>query len=94
MYKANHYVSIDGAMYVKGEAIPDGLPEEKIAWLLKAGAICEDTAAGELAKEPEVEPETEPEAIEIIEEAPEVDVMDGIVADKPTKKPTRRRKSD
>ncbi len=41
MYVANHYVRINRTVLTAGEILPDGLPEEKIAWLLRAGAIRE-----------------------------------------------------
>ena len=41
MYVANHYVRINRTVLTAGEILPEGLPEEKIAWLLKAGAIQE-----------------------------------------------------
>ena len=39
MYIANHYVRIGKKVYMKDEAIPAGLPDEKVVWLLKKGAI-------------------------------------------------------
>ena len=41
MYVTNHYVRINRTVLTAGEILPDGLPEEKIAWLLRAGAIRE-----------------------------------------------------
>ena len=41
MYVANHYVRINHTVLTAGEILPDGLPGEKIAWLLRAGAIRE-----------------------------------------------------
>ena len=41
MYVANHYVRINGTVLTAGEILPDGLPEDKIRWLLRAGAIHE-----------------------------------------------------
>lgn len=94
MYIANHYVKIDGTMYVKGEIIPEGVSESKIKWLLSAGAIHADAPA----EEPVPEPGTEEAPDVETEEAPEVDVMAGIVSDgagdKPTQKSTRRRKGN
>lgn len=40
-YIANHYVSVNGEMYMAGEKIPEGLPPEKIKWFLKTGTIRE-----------------------------------------------------
>lgn len=39
MYIAKHYVNVNGEIYMKGEKLPDDLPEEKIAWYKKTGAI-------------------------------------------------------
>lgn len=71
MYIANHYVRVDGQMYLKGEAIPD-IPAENVEWLLSVGAI--QLADGiEVAEDSE---DTEvPEAI---------DVMAGVIMDAPT----------
>ena len=111
MYIANHYVPINGRMYMKGERIPDGLPEEKLNWLLKAEAVHEvalPSAPVEAEKETELpaeepdtaEPETEagpPPEEEVDEdaEAPEIDVMAGIVQDDPEEpeKPARKAKT-
>lgn len=49
MYLANHYVRINGKVYTRGERIPDGLPESKIRWLLRAGAVKEAVSAQEAA---------------------------------------------
>lgn len=96
MYKAKHYVRVNGKTYTRGETLPDGLPAEKIAWYMEKGAI-EEVAPGyapeDTAPEPEEEPEPEqqeeagtPEeepAEEADEEAeaPEIDVMAGIVGE-------------
>lgn len=93
MFKAKCYTRINGITYTKGEFIPEDLPADKIAWLIKAGAIDETApAAAEAVKEeveevlPEPE-ETEPEktseepAAEPEEDAPEIDVMAGIIAE-------------
>lgn len=92
-YIANHYVSIDGEMFMAGEVIPEGLPEEKISWLMKAGAI-HKVAPASVAGEPEDDGEEEPEDMQTDEEtepeddggvepedepAPEIDAMAGIV---------------
>lgn len=118
MYIANHYVRINGKMYIKGERIPDGLPAEKIKWLLEADAIHEgasaakeqetpeepempaqadtaDEAGEEVTKEAETADTEQEEAEEADDEAeaPEIDVMAGIVegeAEEEPKKPTRR----
>lgn len=97
MYMANHYVRVNGTVYVKGECITEDLPAEKEAWLLRAGAIrvMEDHRQELPAQEPAPEPEEEaedveeacadPEAEEADEdvEAPEIDVMAGIVTPEP-----------
>lgn len=104
MYEAIFYVRIRGIVYKPGEYIPDDLPEEKITNLLGKGAIkkvapaleAEDTTeypdefpfpevledAGKAIQEEETEPD---------EEAPEIDVMAGIVQEEPDKqeKPAR-----
>lgn len=125
MYRAKHYVRVNGKMYTRGETLPEGLPAEKVAWLISAEAI-EETAPAhgavknqetEEAPEPEEvpEPETAPEGNAPEEgpaeeaddeaEAPEIDVMAGIVAEDKeetpkktarktaTRKTTERRKS-
>ena len=94
MYKAKHYVRVNGKTYTRGETLPDGLPAEKIAWYMEKGAIEEvapSCAPEDTAPEPEEEPEPEqPEEAEAPEEepaeepdeeaeAPEIDVMAGIV---------------
>ena len=39
MYIANHYVRVGQDLLKKGDLIPSDLPEDKIKWLLEAGAI-------------------------------------------------------
>lgn len=111
MYIAKHYVRVNGHVYVGGERIPDSLTPEKIAWLLKAGAVVE---AAPMPQEKDIPEDKEdfapasstpselPDAAETVEEdAPEIDVMAGIVRDteevaksKPRrKKPAERKKS-
>ena len=96
MYKAKHYVRVNGKTYTRGETLPDGLPAEKIAWYMKKGAI-EEVAPGYVAEGTAPEPEEEPEPEQSEEaktleeepaeeadenaEAPEIDVMAGIVGD-------------
>lgn len=111
MYIANHYVRINGRVFVKGERIPEDLPAEKIEWLLEKGAVHEaaslpsaeaqagtpDTVPAETAaaEEQEVKPQTAQEPAEEADEdaeAPEIDVMAGIVQgaeDEAPKKTTR-----
>lgn len=117
MYIATQYI---GGRYAPGDPLPDDLDPKTLAWLIKAGAVIEETDPKTLAwlrnvaagneeaprpakPEPEAEapkPETipEPETVqaeaadqdEIDEDAvaPEIDVMEGIVA---PEKPKKRR---
>ena len=69
-----------GGQWRPGDILPDGLPRETVEWLLAAGAIrMEGTPppAAE-AEEPERQEEFDDTA-----EAEEIDVMDGIVEEKP-----------
>lgn len=107
-YVAKHYTSINGTLYVEGEKIPDNLPEEKIKWLLSAGAIQriapvfggdeekpENTTHDETqtSEDAEETEETEDaEETENDEEIPEIDVMDGIVQNT-TESPSRKTSS-
>lgn len=85
MYIAVTYI---GSRYVPGEIISEDTPKEKLDWLKRAGAIREAAAPedkGPEAQAPDPEPddpETEAPEDEIDEdaEAPEIDVMDGVVA--------------
>ena len=94
MYIANHYVRVAGKMYIKGEEIKDGLTEEKIAWLMQAGAIKEVTPAAPVKEtvqetETEEEPPQEPEEPEADEEPIEIDVMAGIVQTEADEEPQK-----
>lgn len=111
MFIANRYVRAKGKLYKKGERIPDDMPEEKIKWLLESRAVRETApisapvitenetefqAEETDAAEPETEagPPPEEETDEEVE-APEIDVMAGIVQEKPEdpeepKKPARK----
>lgn len=73
MYMANHYVRINGTVYVRGECIQESLTEEKAEWLLSAGAIREmDGPAQEApADTSEAEPDTAVEDDEGIPEDPD-----------------------
>lgn len=71
MYAANHYVKAAGKVYTAGEILPE-LPEDKIQWLLRAGAI------QEVAPGPGAEPEKAPE--EPTEE-PKPEEPEGIATD-------------
>ena len=97
MYIAEHYVKVNGKMIMKGESIQDNLPEGKIKWLLKAGAIKEVTPAFDLTEQQETPvAEAEPEQEAQIEEpetdteAPQIDVMAGIVLEEPEEKPAKK----
>ena len=59
MYAANHYVRVAGKRYVAGEILPEDLPQEKIAGLLRSGAIT--PVGGVPAIKPAAEPAAEPE---------------------------------
>ena len=119
MLIATCYTRINGKMYMRGDEIPDNITEEKKNWLMEAGAIKEVAPAGQpqRAAEPteeslseeaedetqEAETESAQEEADEEAEAPEIDVMAGIVpgdgqeAEKPArktvKKQTGRRKS-
>lgn len=120
MYVANHYVRINGKVYIKGERVPDGLSDGKIRWLLDADAVHweadpEDVeylpfpeAVNNIPGEAEAEADDSPveagesdegdegRLVEDIDaEAPEIDVMAGIVQEKKAQDPeeTPRRKS-
>ncbi len=112
MYIANHYTRVNGKLYKKGEDIPENVSQERIDWLLEAGAIKKAAVSASRAETkkdiepekltfPEDEPETERPELEALEEAdgeedaPEIDVMAGIVQDeKPEPKKTTRKKSE
>lgn len=108
MYIAKHYVRVNGKMYTKGETITDELSADKAMWLVEAGAI-EEVAPGLAAVRPETEAAMQPEQTAAQEaepteeapeeevdeeaEAPEIDVMAGIVAggqEEAPKKTTRK----
>lgn len=98
-YVAKHYTSINGILYVEGEKIPDNLPEEKIKWLLSAGAIQRiapvfggDEEEPENTNPNETQTSEDVEATEDDEEIPEIDVMDGIVQNT-TESPSRKTSS-
>ena len=105
-YVAIHYVKIAGRMYTPGEIFTAELPAEKEQRLITKGAI---RAMPDEVKEPETPIETRitqsasegtdyGETDEAEDEAPEIDVMDGIVDDdvpavEKAKPKTRRRKT-
>lgn len=93
MYIANHYVRVGQDLLKKGDLIPSDLPEDKIKWLLEAGAIQKATVSlkfyghGELpvvpASEaaeaiPLVEAETEEESIDSTDEEEDIDMEEEI----------------
>ena len=97
MYIAKTYI---GGAYTPGDVLPDDFPAEKLEWLIQAGAVREaapapsaDTATEESAKDAEPAPETQEidEADEFEDEdAPEIDVMAGIVKNAEPEKPARK----
>lgn len=102
MYVANYYIGRD---YTPGEIVPDTLPAETLQRLLDAGAIREVAPAPITVPItmrtdiPPIPPEAEeavPEADEDEEEAfeeaeaPEIDVMDGLVSDEPAETTKRK----
>lgn len=99
MYVANFYIGRD---YTPGEIVPDTLPAETLQRLLDAGAIREVAPAPITVPItmrtdiPPIPPEAEeavPEADEDEEEAfeeaeaPEIDVMDGLISAEPAETP-------
>jgi len=97
MYIATTYI---GGVYTPGDPIPDDFSAEKLAWLIQAGAVRKaasapsmpdfEPEATEEADAPQEVPEAEVNEIDEEEEAPEIDVMAGIVKGDeaaPVKKP-------
>ena len=90
MYIANHYVRVGQDLLKKGDLIPSDLPEDKIKWLLEAGAIQKATVplkfyghvpASEAAEAiPLVEAETEEdeEPIDSTDEEEDIDMEEEI----------------
>jgi hypothetical protein len=87
-YAAKHYVRLAGRMYTPGEVIDIPIPEEQRERLLRLNAIVQiaepDTGQGEAARDAYTEPPASaPDETDIAEdaeeEAPEIDVMDGII---------------
>lgn len=79
MYVANHYVRINRTVLTAGEILPDGLPEEKIAWLLKVGAIRE--IPGSVVLETAATPPAPDSAKEDEEKLPDGNPIEETVAD-------------
>ena len=96
IYIAEQFVRVGNDLYSRGEVLPDGLKEETVEWLLKTKAIREsvyepDKEAPEEIEEPKVIEKKKPKAekiepVYVEEEAPEIDVMEGIVKPKAKKK--------
>lgn len=89
MYTALAFIGND---FTPGEILPDDTDAELIHRLLKAGAIRETAPMPEAPKAQEPAPVPEEETvtdeaevteIDEEEEAPEIDIMDGIVQDEP-----------
>ena len=93
MYIANHYVRVGQDLLKKGDLIPSDLPEDKIKWLLEAGAIQKATVplkfyghgelpvvpASEAAEAiPLVEAETEEESMDSTDEEEDMDMEEEI----------------
>lgn len=100
MYIATTYI---GGAYTPGEILPDDFLEEKLAWLIEAGAVRKAESAPSMpdfepeamveAEAPQEEPEADTNEIDEEENAPEIDVMDGIVQNAEPLKPAAKRKS-
>lgn len=90
MYIANHYVKVNGRLYVRGEAILEDLTEDKVEWLMKAGAIKSDAPAFDFSQKQE-DPVAEEQQVEA--EVPEIDVMAGIVQEESEKPEKQKRKT-
>jgi hypothetical protein len=99
MLVANYYVKVNGEVYMRGEQIPDDIPDIKKDWLISSGAVSETAEGPEKAEEepssddgPDIgmpKPEPEDEADEA-GEAPEIDAIAGIVAPKKTRARRKR----
>ena len=77
MYIVDHYVRVDKDVLKKGDRLPENVPEEKIKWLLKAGAIHKVAPAAQPDEEEDaltyglpVDPESEQISEEEMDEAP------------------------
>ena len=101
VYIAKHYVSVNGRMYSPGEVFSEDIPKSKEDWLRSKGAIepagCtaqevfEENGISDTEDLETEEPETEEPETEETEEAPEIDVMDGICAAEEAEPPKKRR---
>ena len=83
MYIARHYIKDAGHLYVPGEEIPESIGSEKLAGLLKKGAIVDASAPKPVRIE-----QPEPEPAEDIE----IDVMAGVVQEEAPKKAARSKR--
>ena len=105
MYIAVTYI---GGKYVPGEVIPDDMPMDKLDWLIRAGAVRKaapdpdtrprrEEAMRQEAEAPDPadapEDENDEDEFDDEEEAPEIDVMAGIVqgGEEEPAKPTAKR---
>ncbi len=99
-YTAKHFVKIAGRMYTPGEIIDNPIPDDKLQRLLRLGAVEQiDTSGAELSASVSSDahdesptdpaPEEAPDAEEDEAEAPEIDVMDGVVAPESQKAPAK-----
>lgn len=105
MIIAQRYI---GNRFVPGEILPDDLPKDMLDWLIRSGAAIHkaEEAAPEPAPEAEIPAPTGPaeapaedepgdEELYEDEEAPEIDIMDGLIAPaepaEPEKEPPRKR---
>lgn len=94
-YAAKHYVKITGQKFMPGEIIDIAIPEDKLPRLLKLGAIiplnppiphlspAEDDATPNGTEDGDDDAAMDDNAEDATDEdvqAPEIDVMDGIVA--------------
>lgn len=96
MYIAVTYI---GGKYVPGEVISEDMPKENLDWLIQSGAVrkaapaplaavdsateTDDEVSDEDAQGADEAPDDEPAEIDEDEEAPEIDVMAGIVKEEP-----------
>lgn len=104
MYLAKCYTRINGKMYMRGDEVPNDLPEDKVKWLLEAGAIKEFAPEKLQQEKPAEKPEVVPEEVQEETgseaeapqeeaddeaEAPEIDVMAGIVQGETEEEPEK-----
>lgn len=86
MYIANHYVRINGEMYLKDESIDEVMSPETIEWLLSCEAIREVASTiEEITVADEIEEDQEDIGMDI-------DALAGVVVDAKEKKTPRRKK--